>query len=383
MPGPPGTRTRRNRAPAPTPGRRRRRRGVTGTAACGVPALEPKIALRDALSDFTANRWAPWSCPRELADEVLASAASRTPSAASPSRRAVRRPRAPSRCREQRQQAAHADATAPPSALVSDRRRPSSRGRSPARGRRRRRRALEQQRPRPSAAAVRVGGRLPLTTPVTLTSTIRRCAGAHVGVRSERTRTPARRRCSPARPSPPSRADDVSRRDGCAPLLDVAHVQDAPCTADVAGSPAARPPPRRVDVVHADPPAAGRKSSAVARPMPRAAPLTKMLAHETSPGRSTRPRTQWPTASPASERRRCSRAPSPSSGVRRGRHSPSIARRSSSASARTWSMTGTRSSSTQLAAAEPRDRDRLVVLGRQPGGHLEGRAEQGAVDACW
>jgi hypothetical protein len=53
---------------------------VTGTAACGVQALEPKIALRDAFSDFTANR----SGALELSiasstDEVLAFAQSADP----------------------------------------------------------------------------------------------------------------------------------------------------------------------------------------------------------------------------------------------------------------------------------------------------------------
>ena len=53
---------------------------VTGTAACGVQALEPKIALRDAFSGFTANR----SGAVELSiasssDEVLAFAQSADP----------------------------------------------------------------------------------------------------------------------------------------------------------------------------------------------------------------------------------------------------------------------------------------------------------------
>lgn len=53
---------------------------VTGTAACGVQALEPKIALRDAFSHFTANR----SGALELSiasstDEVVAFAQSADP----------------------------------------------------------------------------------------------------------------------------------------------------------------------------------------------------------------------------------------------------------------------------------------------------------------
>ena len=53
---------------------------LTGTAACGVQALEPKIALRDAFSDFAANR----SGALELsvassADDVPPSRGPRTP----------------------------------------------------------------------------------------------------------------------------------------------------------------------------------------------------------------------------------------------------------------------------------------------------------------
>jgi hypothetical protein len=56
---------------------------VTATAACGVQALEPKIALRNAFSEFTANR----SGALELSiasstDEVLAFAKSADPAAA-------------------------------------------------------------------------------------------------------------------------------------------------------------------------------------------------------------------------------------------------------------------------------------------------------------
>ena len=53
---------------------------VAGTAACGAQALEPKIALRDAFSEFTANR----SGAAELSiasssDEILAFAQSADP----------------------------------------------------------------------------------------------------------------------------------------------------------------------------------------------------------------------------------------------------------------------------------------------------------------